>query len=66
MPIPPPEVKRVLDQIQLELLRLVDANEIGTVTIHCGANQLVVEVNRKLDPVKREGKPQAPRPTNWK
>lgn len=66
MPIPPPEIERVLQQVQAELLRMVDANEIGTLTVHCGANQLVVEVNRKLDPVKRVGKLRTPTPSNWK
>lgn len=61
----PPEVQRVLEQLQSELLRMVEANEIGTLTVHCGATNLVVEINRKLDPVQRERKAKVPARANW-
>jgi hypothetical protein len=53
MAIPPPEVERILSQVRSELLKMIDANEIGQLTVHCGTSNIVVEVNRKLEPVGR-------------
>lgn len=52
----PPEVKRVLEQVEAELMAIIVAGEVGTVTVHCGAGDLSVEVTakRKNKPVRLE------------
>lgn len=48
------EIDVLLAQVRLELLRFVEANENGTITIHCGPSQYVVETNSKKQPIKRQ------------
>lgn len=60
MPIAPPEVDRILEQVKRELLKMVEANEIGQLTVHCGVSNISVEVNRKLEPVGRQSKLKEP------
>jgi hypothetical protein len=48
------------------LLRMADTSESGTVTIHCGANQFVVEANRKLEPIRRQARAKTPTRGSWK
>lgn len=61
-----PEIEQVLEQVRAELQRMATTNESGTVTIHCGANQFVVEANRKLEPVKRAARPKVPIAADWR
>jgi len=55
-----PELERVIEdtlaQIRSDLTAMMAAGETGTVTVHCGGNQLQVEANakRKREPVKFE------------
>lgn len=48
------EMKRVLEQVEAELTAMVIAGAVGTVTVHCGAGDLLVEVTtkRKHKPVR--------------
>lgn len=52
----PPELSNILEQVQAELTAMLSAGEIGTVTIHCGRNDLSVEVmaKRRHAPVRLE------------
>lgn len=50
---PPLDVDEILQQAREELLRIKEANEVGSITIHVGASQFVIEVNSKKPPVKR-------------
>jgi hypothetical protein len=59
------EVQQILSQIEAELTALVTANEIGMITVHCGVNQLLVEVHRKRDPVKLTSKLRVPVRRGW-
>ena len=61
----PPEVQEILQRVGAELTALLTTNEVGTITLHCGASQTVIEVNRKLDPVKRQAKPKTPARRDW-
>lgn len=49
----PPELAAILDTVTTELQAMLLAGETGTVTVHCGSGQLVVEVvsKRKHDAV---------------
>jgi hypothetical protein len=49
----PTERAEILSQVDDELAALLAAGEVGTITVHCGVNQLLVEVNRKREPIKR-------------
>jgi hypothetical protein len=62
----PPEIEQVIEQVRVELLRMADTSESGTVTIHCGANQFVVEANRKLEPIRRQARAKTPARGSWK
>lgn len=48
-----PELKAILEQVETELTAMLLAKEVGSVTIHCGRNDLAVEVTskRKYEPV---------------
>lgn len=55
-----PEVQEIIKQVQDELTKLLRDHETGTITIHCGRGDLMVEVviKRKQEPVRfRQGKP---------
>ena len=60
------QVQKVLQQVEVELRAILIANQIGTITVHCGPEQTIVEVSRKFDPLKREAKPKRPAPPAWK
>lgn len=47
------EIEQLLEQVRLELLRIGEAGENGTITIHCGPSQYVIETNSKKPPIKR-------------
>lgn len=47
------EIDELLTQVRLELLRIAEAHENGTITIHCGPSQYVIETNSKKPPIKR-------------
>jgi hypothetical protein len=51
-----PEVTAILQQVETELTAMLLAGETGTVTVHCGVDQLVVKANpeRKHEPVRLE------------
>lgn len=51
------EVQQILCQVEAELLALMCAELTGTITLHCGVDKTVIEVNRKLEPIKRQPKP---------
>lgn len=61
-----PEIDSILAQVRAELERMAQTNESGTVTIHCGANQYIVEANRKLEPIKRTQRPREPMRADWR
>lgn len=56
MTVPVPEITEILRQVETELAAMVMAGETGTVTVHCGRGDLLVEVTakRKRDPVRIE------------
>lgn len=47
------ELQAVLEQVEAELSAMILAGSVGTLTIHCGRTDLIVEVmtKRKHDPV---------------
>lgn len=47
------EIEELLAEVRLELLRIQESNENGTITIHCGPSQFVIETNSKKPPIKR-------------
>lgn len=47
------EIDELLAQVRVELLRIHEASENGTITIHCGPSQFVIETNSKKAPIKR-------------
>lgn len=61
----PPEVQDILMRVGDELNAFWQSNQVGTIILHCGASQTVIEVNRKLDPVKREAKPKTAMRRGW-
>lgn len=56
----PPEIEQLLEQVRNELLRILDTNENGTLTIHCGPSQFLIETNSKKPPIKRIAPRQIP------
>lgn len=42
-----PELQAILKQVAAELASIKKARETGTVTVHCGRDDLYVEVTRK-------------------
>lgn len=56
MATPPPEVQKILDQVQSELAAMILAGETGTVTVHCGVDQMTVKANpeRRHEPIRLE------------
>lgn len=56
----PLEIDELLAQVRLELLRIGEANENGTITIHCGPSQYVIETNSKKPPIKRNAPKRIP------
>lgn len=53
-----PELQEILTQVEAELTRMVESGETGTVVVHCGRGDVVVEVTRKHkhEPVRFQGK----------
>lgn len=53
MTAPTPELKTILELVESELTAMLLAKEVGSVIIHCGRNDLAVEVTskRKYEPV---------------
>ncbi len=49
----PPELTKILQQVQAELSALVEGGKTGTVTVHCGKDDLYVEAvtKRRYDTV---------------
>lgn len=48
-----PEIQKILDQVEADLTAIRLADEVGTVTVHCGRSDMYVETTskRKHDPV---------------
>jgi DNA-binding protein YbaB len=51
-----PEVQRILKQVERALTDMLTHDQSGTVTVHCGGGEMVVEVAAKhrLKPVRVE------------
>lgn len=49
-----PELKAILDQVEAELTAMILAGETGSVSVHVGADQMIVKANpeRKHEPVR--------------
>ena len=50
-------LKQALDQVRTELASLMLGGETGTITIHCGRKDLIVEINRKCEAVPIDRRP---------
>ena len=52
----PPEIRQILAQVEAELSAMLMVGDVGSVTIHCGPGDLLVEVTakRKHKPVRLE------------